>query len=335
MQIIDPIIQKYLHGKTTEEEEQQLLLWIHQSPDNEKQLFAQKDIWDTYGFRSNQKNYNPDIELDLLNRQIAAGKSKRTIAFSRIVQIAAVVLVVFGLGWASQFISFTGKRPVQITLREISVPKGQVNQVFLADGTRIWINSETQLVIPSIFSPKDRVVKLSGEAFFEVAKDKSRPFRVEVNGQEIEVLGTSFNIRAYENSNEIETTLETGQIRLKTGSRITLLNPGDQSVFDRTNNQLSMNKVDPVDFSTWKDGRYEFQNKDLIEVFKIVERWYDVEITADQAYFKGMHFSGVIKRNKDAKHFLELLNLSIPIKYKINQDKIQVSRKIRELKNEH
>jgi ferric-dicitrate binding protein FerR (iron transport regulator) len=209
-------------------------------------------------------------------------------------------------------------------MQKIFVPKGQVNQIFLADGTRIWINSETRMEVPSVFAAKDRVVKLNGEAFFEVAKDKNRPFRVELNGQQIEVLGTSFNVRAYSNSDKIETTLQTGCIHLKTGKQITALIPGEQCVFDKNAKELIISKVDPVSFSSWKDGRFEFQNEDLIEVFKVVERWYDVEITADENYFRGMHFSGVIKRNKDANHFLELLNLSIPVKYTINADKIQI-----------
>ena len=237
-----------------------------------------------------------------------------------------MLVVTFGLGWASQFILFTNnQQTAQVVMQEIFVPKGQVNQLFLADGTRIWINSETRLIAPSIFSPKERVVKLSGEAFFEVAKDKERPFRVEVNGQQIEVLGTSFNVRAYNNSNEIETTLETGQIRLLTGNQTTLLKPGEQSLFNKNTNQMIIGKVDVASISSWKDGRYAFQNKDLIEVFKVVERWYDVEIIADEAYFKGMHFSGVIKRNKDVKHFLEMLNNSISIKYEITLDKVRIT----------
>lgn len=236
-----------------------------------------------------------------------------------------MLLVSFALGWACQFISFDKNQSAENAMQEIFVPKGQVNQVFLSDGTRIWINSETRLITPSVFASKERVVKLSGEAFFEVAKEKNRPFKVEVNGQQIEVLGTTFNVRAYNNSDEIETTLENGQIRLHIGQQTTLLKPGEQSVFDKKSKRLSVGKVDSSTYSSWKEGRYEFHNKDLNEVFRIIERWYDVEITADSTYFKGMHFSGVIKRNKDARHFLDLLNLSIPIKYTINTDKIQIA----------
>jgi len=326
MSEIDTIIQKYLQGKTSEEENQQLHQWIQQSPENKKRLFVEKDIWDSYGFHSNQKKYETLPELELLKKHIEHQKPYHSIQLKRIIQIAAILLVAFGLGWSSQFISFsTNNQIAGTTIQEIFVPKGQVNQIFLADGTRIWINSESRLSLPSVFAPNERVVKLNGEAFFEVAKDKKRPFKVDVRGQQIKVFGTSFNIRAYDNSNKIETTLETGSIQLRVGNQTTMLKPGEQSLFNKTENQLVVNKVDPATFSSWKDGRFEFQNEDLVEVFKVVERWYDVDITYNESTFRGMHFSGVIKRNKDALHFLELLNLSVPIRYEINSDKIKIT----------
>lgn len=324
---IDYIILKYLQGETSEEENLQLFQWIRQSPENKKRLFAEKDIWNTYAFGADQKKYNTVSELERLKKRLSSKTPQRTIYLKQILRLAAMLLISFGLGWVSQFISFDKNLSAENAMQEIFVPKGQVNQVFLADGTRIWINSETRLITPSIFASKERVVKLSGEAFFEVAKDKNRPFKVEVNGQLIEVVGTAFNVRAYNNSNEIETTLESGQIRLHTGQETMLLKQGEQSVFDKKNNRLFVVKVDPETYSSWKDGRYEFHNKDLNEVFRIIERWYDVEITADSNDFKGMHFSGVIKRNKDARHFLDLLNHSVPIKYTINADKIQIAPK--------
>ena len=325
---IDTLIQKYFQKETNEVEEQLILQWIQESPENKKRFYGEKDIWDTLGFHSNQKAYETELELELLKKNLPLNKTIKTNYLTHLMKIAAMLLLAFGLGWGTRFISLTKDQPVvSATLQEIFVPKGQVNQLFLADGTRIWINSETRIIAPSQFASNERVVKLSGEAYFEVAKDKTRPFKVEVNGQQIEVLGTSFNVRAYANSNEIETTLETGQIKLQTGKQITILKPGEQSVFNKTTSRLCVTTVDPLTASSWKSGRYTFQNKDLLEVFKLVERWYDVEITADDAYFKGMHFSGVIKRNKDARHFLELLNQTVPIKYEINSDKILISHK--------
>jgi transmembrane sensor len=328
MSEIDTIIQKYLQGKTSEEENQQLHQGIQQSPENKKRLFIEKDIWDSYGFHSNQKKYETRLELELLKKHIEDQKPYRYVQFNRIIPIAAILLIAFGLGWSSQFISFSPNSQISgTTMQEIFVPKGQVNQIFLSDGTRIWINSESRLSLPSVFASNERVVKLNGEAFFEVAKDKDRPFIVDVKGQQIKVFGTSFNVRAYDNSNKIETTLETGSIQLHIGNQTTMLKPGEQSLFNKTENQLAINRVDAATFSSWKDGRFEFQNEDLIEVFKVVERWYDVDITYDKTTFSGMHFSGVIKRNKDARYFLEILSLSVPIRYKINSDNIIITSK--------
>ncbi len=328
MSEIDTIIQKYIQGNTSADENEQLQQWLQESLDNKKRMFAEKDIWDTFNYKINGKKFNVKHELEFLKKSIEIKNPSRSILHYHVLKIAAILLITFGLGWSSHFISFFGyKNQIAITMQEIFVPKGQINQVFLADGTRIWINSETQLIIPSVFAINERTVKLNGEAFFEVAKDKNRPFKVEVKGQQIEVTGTSFNVRAYNNSNDIETTLQTGEIRLNTGDQTFLLKSGEQSIFGKNNSRINIVKVDPASFSAWKDGRYEFQSKDLIEVFKVVERWYDVEISADETSFKGMHFSGVIKRNKDAKHFLDMLNHSVPINYKINSEKIQITLK--------
>ena len=322
---IDTIIQNYLHGKTTEEENLQLNEWIQQSPENKKRLFGEKDIWETFGFHSDQKKYEVIPELEILKNRVEIRNSYRSVQLTNLWKIAAIILIAFGLGWSSQYISFINKQQKdEILTQEIIVPKGQVNQIFLADGSRIWINSESKLILPSVFAPNKRVVKLNGEAFFEVAKDKNRPFIVEVSGQQILVFGTSFNVRAYDNSTKIETTLETGQIQLHVGNETKMLRPGEQSLFNKTKKQLIVSRVDPTIFSSWKNGRYEFQNEDLVEVFKIVERWYDVDISYDKNAFREMHFSGVIKRNKDAKHFLDLLNLTIPICYDIQGDKINI-----------
>ena len=210
---IDGILQKYFHGNTSEEEDRQLVQWIQQSPENKERFFNEKDIWDTYGFHSNQKKYEINSELELLKKSTVQ-VFQRSSPLNQILKIAAILLITFGLGWLSRYISFPGKEPsATVAMQEIVVPKGQINQVFLADGTRIWVNSGTRLLVPSAFTSAERVVKLNGEAYFEVAKDKKHPFRVEMNGQQIEVLGTSFNVRAYENSNMIETTLENGLIQ--------------------------------------------------------------------------------------------------------------------------
>ncbi len=325
---IETIIQNYLQGTASEEENKALLLWLDQSPDNRKRFFHEKDIWDTFGYHANHKNYPIDQELQKLLERTQQPE-KRIYPYSLWLKIAAVLILTFSLGWFSRYMLPPGvEEPLEeVTISEITVPKGQVNQVFLADGTRIWVNSETRLFVPSQFTGSERRVKLSGEAYFEVAENREMPFRVELDGQLIEVLGTAFNIRAYDNSEFIETTLAEGKISLTAGGKAYFLNPGDQTVYYKKSGEVTLEKVDPEIFSAWKDGRFEFQNENLAEVLRVVERWYDVEISYDDASLGNMYFSGVIKRNKDARHFLELLNLSVPIRYSITGDKIEIISK--------
>ncbi len=328
MQKIDTVIQNYLQGLTKEEENLQLATWLKESPENRKRLFSEKDIWDAYGLQADLKIYQTDSELQILKSKIKVTSSSANSLSFKILRIAAVLLLVFGLGWATRYISFDKPQPViSSILQEIVVPKGQVNQIFLADGTRIWINSQSKLTIPSFFASNERVVQLTGEAFFDVAKDAKRPFKVEAKGQTIVALGTSFNIRAYPDQSEIQTTLSTGRIEQFDGIERSILEPGEQSVFNLETKKLTINKVNPTNFNSWKDGRFEFQNEDLVEVFKVVERWYDVEIKYNEKDFMGMRFSGVIKRNKDVQHFLNLLNHSIPIRYHTDIDKINILRR--------
>lgn len=324
---IDSIINKYAQGITTENENHILEEWLRESPENRKRLFCEKDIWDSYAYHADSKKYPVDSELSLLKSKLNIRATSRKVSWSQFGKVAAFFLVVFGLGWSSRYLLSNRQQTAAITNQDICVPKGQVNQVFLADGTRIWVNSQSKLTIPSVFASNERVVKLSGEAFFEVAKDAGRPFKVEVKGQRIEVLGTTFNVRAYPNQKEVQTTLSDGKIMLFAGDQTATLTPGQQSVYNIETNRLLVSQVNPINFNSWKEGRFEFQNEDLVEVFKVVERWYDVEIKYRERDFRGMRFSGVIKRNKDVQHFLNLLNHSIPIQYKNDLDVISIAPK--------
>lgn len=323
---IQTIKSKYIQGTATEDELKVLLEWAKKSPENKKELFYEKDIGEAYAFVKNSKGYSVARELKRLNNRTGPTQ-KIPFRIPNYLKIAAVFLLAFAFSWLvqSQLMNEKISEPIA-EIKTVFVPKGQINQFFLADGTRIWVNSGSTIEIPSVFTGNERMVKLSGEAFFEVEKDTERPFKVVVEGQTIEVLGTSFNVRAYANSTKIQTTLKTGKIKLSTAKGFTTLSPGKQTELDKTTGQLVLNKVKSDNFDSWKEGRYEFVNEDLVEVFKVVERWYDVELTYHEADFKMMNYSGVIKRNNSIQHFLNLLGHSIPIRYEINMDKIKIER---------
>ena len=320
---IEEIKTKYLQGIATEAELEILLKWVKKSPDNKQELFSEKNIWDAYSYVRNSKTYKVKSELKRFENRVKS--QRKSFHIPDYLKIAATFLIAFSISWLiySQY-SKTEKYSEIAEFKTVLVPRGQVSQVFLADGSRIWVNSETKLKVPSVFNQGERVVYLSGEAFFEVAKDSLRPFKVLVDGETIEVLGTSFNVRAYKNSNHVQTTLRTGKIKLLTSRGFTTLAPGEQTILDKSTGQLVLRMVNPSNYDSWKDGRYEFINENLVDVFHMVERWYDVKLVYKERDFANMQYSGVIKRDKSIKHFLALLGHSIPIKYEINYDEINI-----------
>lgn len=185
----------------------------------------------------------------------------------------------------------------------IVVPRGGEYQLILPDGTKIWLNSDSKLEFPNAFVGGERKVKLFGEAYFEVTKNKAMPFRVELEGMEVEVLGTSFNIHAYDEA--IKTTLVEGAVELKVEGNSFPLSPGFEANF--IHGQVKIAKSDVYEQIAWKDGKFVFREKRLEEVMSILSRWYDFEIFYQNAAVKELHFTGNIPRHATINEVLKFL----------------------------
>lgn len=161
----------------------------------------------------------------------------------------------------------------------LQVPRGGEYALVLADGTRVWLNAETELSYPSYFSGKDRRVKLKGEAYFEVTADTSMPFIVETEHLQINVLGTSFNISSYPDESH-HATLAKGKIKAIYEEKQVILSPGEQALL--TDSGMIVHAVDIATYTSWKERRFVFKNKPLQEVARDLERWYNVRLTIRQ-----------------------------------------------------
>ncbi|MFB2119492.1 FecR family protein [Parapedobacter sp. 2B3] len=161
----------------------------------------------------------------------------------------------------------------------LTTPKGGIYQITLSDGTNVWLNAASTLTYPSRFDDAERVVRVSGEAYFAVVKDKSRPFKVNSSGQTVEVRGTEFNISAYPAENETKTTLVEGKVKISNlESQISnLLKPGEQAVI--SGSTMNIAKVDVVPYTAWKDGFFYFDNVPPRVAIEQVARWYDLEVS--------------------------------------------------------
>ena len=219
----------------------------------------------------------------------------------------------------------------------ISTPRGRVQkQLSLADGSRVWLNAASTLKYPSAFSGSERVVELSGEGFFEVAKNSAMPFRVRIKDAEVEVLGTHFNIMAYENDKVSRTTLIDGSVRLidlskgvEHGSEQKELQPGQQAVMAYPlagiPGGIEMVTIeDPNSVTAWKDGILQFNSADITTVMHTVERYYDVDIQFDQTMSE-KPFTGSFPREFKLEQVLKSITSFYKLQFKMDGKSVTVT----------
>lgn len=198
----------------------------------------------------------------------------------------------------------------EIRFNTLKVPRGGEFSVTLNDGSVVRLNSETQLRYPVRFSGEERKVYLTGEAYFEVKGDAEHPFVVELlDGLQVRVLGTAFNIRAYRGDPEIATTLVEGEVQLSSAVKETLLQPGEQGLFGASG-EIRKKMVDVNLYTAWKDGMFAFRRQSLEDIMKSISRWYDVEVIWENPSLKEITFSGKMKRYDNFSKVVEMLGMT-------------------------
>lgn len=207
------------------------------------------------------------------------------------------------------------EQPIQSN--ELVIPRGGENTVVLADGTTVHLNAGSKLTYPVRFAGKRRTVVLQGEAYFEVTKDENRPFVVQTHLGEVTVLGTEFNVNAYADADVCYTTLVRGKVSFSasdSGESVTLL-PGEQAV--ATAGNVEKRAVDLDEYVGWVDGIYTFNNRTLGEIMQTFERWYDIQVYYETPDLRNMTYSGNLKRYGTINSFLDALELTGDLDYKI------------------
>ncbi len=207
---------------------------------------------------------------------------------------------------------------------ELIVPRGGEYQIVLADGTRVWLNSATKLIFPQNFTGKERRVMLSGEAFFDVARDESKPFIVETSRMDVKVLGTRFNVNAYTDNEVVSTTLVDGSVEVASGTQkpITLV-PGEQAYGEA--GELEKREVNIRLYTSWIDGRFMFNNVELEEIVKQISRWYDVEIFFTNENVKRTRFTGGMVKFKPLDDLIRMIESTSPVRFSVKGKTIVIS----------
>ncbi len=324
---ISQVIQKYILGNASKEEQQFLYDWLNKNPENRKMLFYKKDLFEASQLGSETLNKIEVQQWIELQNRISKQKLKSN-RLIEVLKIAAIILVTLGVGWMGHYFYASGVfSNKQAELKYVEATKGQIKEIFLADGTHVWLNYDSKFSFPSQFTANNRQVELQGEAFFEVTANEEKPFLVKTKNHTVKVVGTKFNICEYPESKIIETTLVEGKVKIISGNIFKDLLPGQQSSFNTETSQIRISKKDFEIYTAWKDGRYEFRNEPIGKVFKIVERWWDVKINYPEDKLKNERISGVLKRHKPVGQLFELIKQLVPIEYEIKNDEITVTSK--------
>lgn len=215
-------------------------------------------------------------------------------------------------------------RPVVNTLK---IPKGGEYQLVLPDGTKVWLNSDSELKYSIPFSGNERRVSLTGEAYFDVTPDKSKPFIVETEKQDVIVLGTEFNVSAYSEDLNIVTTLVEGKVKVEPADATTdkeayFLLPNEQLVWNKETEDVQKKDVETYTYTAWKDGRFAFKNEPLDSFLKKISRWYNVETYITDESVKDIRFTGDLPRYKKMQDILKILEIEMSVHIEIEDNKI-------------
>jgi transmembrane sensor len=205
---------------------------------------------------------------------------------------------------------------LQLTYNTITIPRGGQYQVILPDGSKVLLNSASSLTYPIQFKGRQRSVTLKGEAYFEVAKNKTMPFVVTANDVEVRVLGTHFNISAYGDDATTTTTLLEGAVRINKGKTTALLNPGQQGIAKTNLSTVSIQNANIEEVMGWTKGHFVFADLSIKEVMKIAGRWYDIDVEY-RGNVQAKKFGGTTSRYSNITELLDYMKITGGVNYKI------------------
>ncbi len=316
-----PSIEKltgYLNGELSIEESNKIIAWFNQSDETKKELNHLEIIWSLADRLNQMEKIDKQRAKRRIDFQTAPSKKQWKIFLHSFQKVAAILILPVLLFSAYLFFQ-NGKEGY--TEQEFVAAYGTRSALVLPDGSKVWLNSGSKLKYGKGFNQNDRTVYLTGEAFFDVVPDKSKPFDVVAGLFTVRALGTEFNVFSYE-ENEFETSLEEGITQIFQSGRkgydkpVLKMEPGQRVVFDEEQGKLVSSEVDVSQFSTWREGKLTFRNASMHEVISKLKRWFNVDIEIVDPGLLKYRYTAIFE-NETVQQALEMLSFSSPIEYKI------------------
>ncbi|MDR1402949.1 MAG: FecR domain-containing protein [Tannerellaceae bacterium] len=297
---------RYFQGECSEEEKEHIRQWLENKEEHKKQFIQERIHFDA-SLMIDERKIPP--------RQPQPDRKKKTLRAPY--KAAAAILLLIGSGYLFSLYQ-SGYRDT--SFQRIDVPVGSRTSVILPDGSSVWLNSNTKLSYPSLFSGKKRTVELDGEAYFEVVKDDKKAFIVKTGNRSVEVLGTAFNVEAYAKSAVFKVSLFAGNVKIHTGDEdadCVYLNPGE--VAELTGHTF---RIKPANANTsrWKDGLIILDNNTFDEIMRLFEKYYDLEIIIRNHKVKNLGYQGKLRITDGVDHALRVLQNDFHFTYERKRD---------------
>jgi len=330
--ISDELIFKVLSNEASESEKKILADWVDSSPKNKRIFLRIEQLWKESEGVGDYYKINQKQAWDNVYKNIAP--KRRSQILLPLLKIAAIVAIAYLLGGLTMYLHPKPQLAMSLASKEIHVkaPLGSKTEVELSDGTKVWLNSGSEVRYPVIFDRNQRDIYLVGEAYFEVEKNKECPFFVHTGEVDIRVLGTSFNVKSYPEEGLVETTLVEGLVNInKKGSSEQLeLKPNEKATFinnpekfsDNAGQQFIVTKdIDTELYVSWKSGMLIFKREKFKDLAIKLERWFNVRITVSNKKLTEERVTGVFQ-NESVEQALDALQISVPFTYKIDRNNI-------------
>lgn len=296
---MDELLMKYIKGETTPEEREKVVRWLDEDPEHIHQYHSLRKLYDISLWSPIEENQQEK-------------KQTRTLkpVWIEFLKVAAVILITF-LGTKA----FFDWKEDPVKMQTVIVPAGQRAELLLADGTKVWLNSRSKFKFPDRFQKDARNVELDGEGYFEVTHQEDAPFTVHTSKYDVKVLGTEFNVKAYNSKNQFEASLLKGSVEVSNmnKSQVVRLRPDEQVISDGS--QLIRSVILDKNYFRWKEGLLCLDDESIGGLIDKLELYYDVKIIVQQASLMKYHYSGKFRISDGVEHVLKVLQLKHKFTY--------------------
>lgn len=326
-QEIRNIITKYLAGEASPQEEHDLRHWVDQQPEHTELFEEMYATWAEIDSLHSTKQFDlNEAWKEIKSRSGISGATPAPVVRSLpmrtlIMRIAAAVVLLVGMGWALyMWMNVAGVQPEMIQLST----QEEKTHIYLPDSSEVWLNAYSELAYEADFSGEMRNVELKGEAFFEVQRNEAKAFIIQAGETQTEVLGTSFNIRAYEQEDYIEVSVSTGKVSFGNAAANLALTAGNQGTFHTTNKRLTFEANRDENRIAWQSGQLIFDNSELSEVADALERFFGMTVSFSSTPLAQCHYSGRFDQ-PELEYLLEVITATVNMKYAITDGHITFS----------